>query len=191
MRGPADMINKYKDLHVRSRIVKALAFLYIDNHVQDMGERPGVLKLHSLHRCSTIKGSIRAHVQQRMATLYPDEQFGTAEGSLLPGMVKSVHEQKASDKPNMTDTVFLGKPATMDDVPHPDAAGLFRGVRPSIISADGSAENVFPQETILEHSLKNVSDMNVLMSNKFEEQFIPKYLPRAFPWALNLSLIHI
>ena len=73
----------------------------------------------------------------------------------------------------------------MDDAPHPDAAELFHEVGPSIISTDESSDTIFLRETILEHSLKNVSHLTVLMSNNFEEQFIPKYLPRAFPWALN------
>ena len=75
-------------------------------------------------------------MEQRLDELYPDSEVGTATGSLLPGMVQSVHEQKASELSNSTDSVFLAKQATMDDAPQPDTAELFHGVRPSIISAE-------------------------------------------------------
>ena len=33
--------------------------------------------------------------------------------------------------------------------------------------------------------MHNVLNLIVRMSNEFEEQFVTKYLPRVFPWALN------
>ena len=55
IRGQADLINKFKQLHVRSRIVKQLAHIYIDRHVQDLGNRPGILKLHRRHGVLTFE----------------------------------------------------------------------------------------------------------------------------------------
>ena len=36
-----------------------------------------------------------------------------------------------------------------------------------------------------EYALKSISALSIKMSNKFENQFVSKYTPRIFPWALN------
>jgi len=62
---------------------------------------------------------------------------------------------------------------------------LFQHVRPSIVTDEGASADALPPEVVLEQGLGSVATMQVRMSNKFEEQFISKYMPRIFPWALN------
>ena len=44
VRGPEDLLQKFRDLYVRSKVVKKLAAIYIDRKVNDLATRPGVLE---------------------------------------------------------------------------------------------------------------------------------------------------
>ena len=66
VRGSAEVIHKFRDLHVRSKVVKKLAELYIDRKVQDLQQRPGVLKIHTFQRCASIAESLRKHARHRV-----------------------------------------------------------------------------------------------------------------------------
>ena len=44
VRGPAALIQKFRDLYVRSAVVKRLAEIYIERKVQDLADRPGVFE---------------------------------------------------------------------------------------------------------------------------------------------------
>ena len=46
MQGPEEILNKFKELKVRAKVVKDVALGYIANHCQDLADRPGVLKIH-------------------------------------------------------------------------------------------------------------------------------------------------
>ena len=45
VRAQKDPKTNYRELHVRSKVVKEMANIYIQAHVQDLGKRPEVLKL--------------------------------------------------------------------------------------------------------------------------------------------------
>ena len=47
VRGPEDLLQKFKDLHARSGIVKKLVEIYIDRHVADLADRLGVYMYNS------------------------------------------------------------------------------------------------------------------------------------------------
>merc|ERR1712073_270203 len=57
VRGREDLLQKIKDVEVRSAVVKKLAEIYIDRHVADLKGRPGVLQIHGLQRCRTVAES--------------------------------------------------------------------------------------------------------------------------------------
>ena len=87
------------------------------------------------------------------------------------------HDQRES-------SAFEMKQATMPDLPG-KGAQLFYGVRPSIVVDEGETANTFSAETLAETAVPKVAKLDVHMSNVFEEQFISKYTPRIFPWALS------
>lgn len=47
MRGPVEILNKFKELSVRAKVIKDVAHMYVTNHCQDLVDRPGVLAIHS------------------------------------------------------------------------------------------------------------------------------------------------
>jgi len=48
MKGPKEILNKFKELRVRAQVVRDVAQLYITHHVKDLADRPGVLALHGV-----------------------------------------------------------------------------------------------------------------------------------------------
>ena len=49
MKGPVEILNKFKELSVRAQVIKHVAHLYVTNHCKDLVDRPGVLELHGAH----------------------------------------------------------------------------------------------------------------------------------------------
>lgn len=58
-------------------------------------------------------------------------------------------------------------------------------VRPTLVVGEGTTEDALPNEQIAEYALGSIAQMNLKLSNKFEDQFMSKYMPRIFPWALK------
>ena len=84
VRGPEQILNKCRDLHVRSWVIRRLAHIYIERHIADLADRPGVLRIHSYMKQSTVEGSLKAHVEQRVAQFYPPSEYDCPLGKLLP-----------------------------------------------------------------------------------------------------------
>ena len=193
VRGPESLLSKFKELHIRSRVVKQLAHIYIESHVHDLADRPGVLKIHTYERCASISESLKQHADRRVDRFSPTADHANDIGVILLGLSDVVAEQRkdaaaSSARPtsanDLADSVFDMKQATMhDSVQSPQQ--LFEHVRPSIVTDEATSADTYTDEVILEQGLENVADMKVPMSNEFQEQFVSKYMPRIFPWALN------
>ena len=83
-RGPESLLSKFKELSVRSSVVKKLAPIYIENRAQDLAERPGVLNIHWYERCASVSSSLKQHADRRIDGLYPPGLFDSESGALLP-----------------------------------------------------------------------------------------------------------
>ena len=46
MQGPDEILNKFKELKVRAKVVKDVALAYVANHCKDLCGSPGVLRVH-------------------------------------------------------------------------------------------------------------------------------------------------
>ena len=181
IQGPEDLLQKFRDLYVRSKVVKKLAAIYIDRKVQDLANRPGVLEIHSFQKCASVSESLKAHVSQRVDSLYPPALHGSEQGALLPGLEKVVEQQRAAENSRVAESAFDFKQSTGHDAPR-NAKRLFENVRPSVVVDEGDAQGTFAPEVVLEHAVDNVLNLTVRMSNTFEDQFLSKYLPRICPW---------
>ena len=106
VRGSEKLIDTFRDLYVRSKVVKRLASIYIDRKLQDLAGRKGVLDIHTFEQCASVGASLKAHAERRVDTLYPPKEHGTAEGGLLPGVRELVREQIAAG------VFFSGAPHT-------------------------------------------------------------------------------
>ena len=184
VRGPEQILDKCRDLHVRSWVIRRLAHIYIERHIADLANRPGVLKIHAYMQQKTVDASLKAHVDQRVAKFYPAAEYGTPTGKVLPEIVSMAPEQQQKDAPRSTDSAFDFKQTAMPDVVESEVE-LFSNVRPSIVTDEGYTANTLNDDVVAEYALKSVSGLTVKMSNHFENQFVSKYTTRIFPWALN------
>lgn len=184
IRGPKDLLQQFRDLRIRSKIVKKLAAIYIDRKVQDLKNRPGVLKIHAYQKCASIAESLKRHAEARIDTLYPTPKHESAEGDVLPGLDKVVDAQGEEQTFNNIDSPFDSKQSTMHDNAR-SAEKLFQHVRPSLVCDERESAETFAPEVVANQAMDNVLDMTIKMSNVFEDQWISQYLPRIFPWTLN------
>jgi hypothetical protein len=117
-RGPEALVSKFKELSIRSGVVKRLAHIYIEKGGQDLADRPGVLKIHSYEGCASASSSLKQHADRRIDRLYPPELFGSESGALLPGLLEALAEERRAAQDSArtpSDSVFDMKQSTMHD----------------------------------------------------------------------------
>ena len=119
VRGSKDAAKHYRELRVRSRVVKGMANIYMQRHIQDLGKRPCVLKLTQAVSVSSesteyTQDQIRAHIEVRVNAEYPEEKFGGAEGA-FPQAILAMLEGDSSERSDTS--AFDMKQATMPDTP--------------------------------------------------------------------------
>ena len=158
-----------------------------------MADRPGILKIHTYERCASVACSLKQHADCRIDRLYPPAQHDSESGALLPGLVEVVQDQRDAAAPTASqtqtisapsDSIFDLKQSTMHDSVQ-SAHQLFEHARPTIVTDEGESADTYEPEVVLKQGIGSVASMNVRMSNKFEEQFVSKYMPCIFPWTLN------
>ena len=76
-----------EELLVRSEMVKGMANIYIQRHLQDLGERPHVLKLHASRDHDNLADRFKEHIDRRVDAEYPAAQFGGERGG-IPKTIK-------------------------------------------------------------------------------------------------------
>ena len=164
--------------------IPTTAQIYIDRKIADLGTRPGVLAIHAVEGCRSVAESLKAHAMRRIDRDYPEKDHGGETGALLPGLQQLLQEEAKRSKSDRQESAFDMKQSTTHDASN-SSKHIFDGMRPSIVVDEAETRDTFPPEVVAEHALDNVLDMTVRMSNVFEDQFVSKYLPRVFPWALN------
>ena len=78
------------------------------------------------------------------------------------------------------------KQSTMPDAVVDDAK-IFENLRPSLVINEASTEDALPHDQVAEYALQSISNMQLKLSNKFEDQWISKYMACIFPWALKYA----
>jgi len=186
VRGPEELLKTFKELHVRAEIVRRVACIYIERHLEDLKGKPGALKIHAKMRKSTMSKSLQAHVDLRLEEHYPAKTYAMPAGALIPEVVQMVSEQVARNATATRETAFDMKQATMPDASS-SAEHIFLGARPLTVLSEATTESVLDNNVVAEHALGQISNMDITMSNIFEDQFVTKYPSRIFPWALNYA----
>ena len=183
--GSETLSDKFRDLYVRSKVVITMAWVYIERHIGDLQDRKGVLEIHARQKRSSVAESLKAHVEQRVNELYPEEQFGSDGGALLPG-VKAVADALQDDQrpAQREESGFDMKQSTMHDEPR-SVEDTFRHLRPSIVVDEAESTGAFAPEVVSAQAVQNIVDVEVPISNVLEEQFVGQYMSKIFPYALN------
>ena len=189
VRANKDMTKQYRELRVRSRVVKAMANIYMERHIQDLGRRPGVLKLVQVaaqpgsERPECTREQIRAHIQARVSAEYPEEKFGGDDGAVPEGILAILEADGAEGS---KESAFEMKQATMPDTPNV-GSHLFQGMRPTIVTDEGDTHGTFSKEATAEATMsEKVSAIDVPLEGTFEKQFVSQYSCRVFPLGFEL-----
>ena len=93
VRGEPSDTDKYEELLVRSAMVKGMANIYIQRHLQDLGERPHVLKLHASKDHDNLADRFKEHINRRVDAEYPAAQFGGSRGGIPKTIKEAVLDQ--------------------------------------------------------------------------------------------------
>lgn len=188
VKGQESIIDKFKELKVRAAIVRQVAYIYIENHMEDLMEPEGPQKIHAKMQKATVQQSVKAHVDSRIQQHYPSSEFPMPEGAVMSEFRDMVRDSKAATSGSRkSESNFDNKQSTMPDASTVDINDAFAGVRPVLVLEEAKVDNVVPQDTQTEFALTQVAGSTVQMSNKFVDQFISKYLSSIFPWALNYA----
>ena len=119
-----------------------------------------------------------------MDEAYPSAEFGTPEGAVPEAIKRTLAHGHCSDT-SKEPTAFDMKQSAMPDTPTTEEARVFEGLRPTFVVDEGATSNTFSQETLLQATAPKIANLDVTMSNEFQDQFISQYSARIFPWALN------
>ena len=189
VRGPEALRQQFKELVVRSQVVKGMANIYIENHMEELLKKNSVLQLLSA-RSGNVHEDLKNHIELRVNAEYPSAIHGGEEGG-VPAKLQCLFEEAlkadAASHVALAPSLFDQKQATGHDAAPKDCADLFNGMRPSIVVGEATTEGAVSKEVVVDQAFNKVTGMTVPMGQQFEPQFLPSYMPRTAPWALNYS----
>ena len=81
MRGHEALIDLFKELKVRSRVVKEMANLYVEDQLADLLREDSVIKLLAERR-GDLRQQFRGHIALRVEAEYPDAEHGGEDGAV-------------------------------------------------------------------------------------------------------------
>ena len=191
VRAPNDTKTSYRELRVRSAVVKRMAQIYMERHVHDLGRRFPVLKLMKVTEGDvtpggrqTVSEQMNAHIEARVSREWPDSHFGGEKGG-VPKDIQDMLDAGANEAIAADETGFDMKQATMPDMAT-SSDNLFEGVRPTLVLDEATTREAFSKEAVAESAMADkTSIIELQVSNSFENQFVSQYNCRVFPWALN------
>ena len=171
VKGQESILDKFKELKVRAEIVRQVAYLYIEHHMEDLMKLKGAQEIHAKMQQRTVRESLKRHVGERIRTHFPAEEFPVPEGGIMPEFYQMVSETDAvtnsfSRRPRL-ESAFENKQSTMPDAEASDINDVFRSVRPNSVLDEASVDNTLPPNLQTEYALSQVAGTTVVMSNKF------------------------
>ena len=93
VRGHEALRQQFKELKVRSRVVKAMANLYVDNHLEELLQKSSVVKLLT-PRGPDLREDLRKHIATRVEEDCPESQHGGDEGCVPEKILQAVNESE-------------------------------------------------------------------------------------------------
>ena len=165
VRGHEALIDQFRQLKVRSRVVKQMANIYIENRYEDLVKNEKVITLLAA-KDGNLRELFKEHINKRVDEQYPPSVFDTAEGC-VPEAVR-VQALAAMDKEPVQlrkTTVHDGKQSIGHDVSQSNVNEVFASLRPSIFVGEHTTSAEDPQKLI-----EKVSGVQVRMSTEFEHQ---------------------
>ena len=82
VRGHEALIDQFRQLKVRSRIIKQMANMYIENRYEDLVKKENVIKLLAA-RDGNLKERFKEHINKRVDEQYPPSIFILTKAAFL------------------------------------------------------------------------------------------------------------
>ena len=119
VKGQESIIDKFKELKVRARIVREVAYLYIENHMEDLMKLRGAQEIHAKMQKTSVRQSLKAHVDARIQEHFPLEEFPMPDGGVMPEFYEMIRETDAVtssfQRRSRVESAFENKQSTMPD----------------------------------------------------------------------------
>ena len=123
MRGHEALIDQFKELKVRSRVVKEMANIYVENHMTELESLTSVLKLLAArqHSHETVRERFQRHINLRVDQEYPAAQHDTEAGAVPSRIREALSRQLREDaqagasRKSDAETAFSQKQAVGED----------------------------------------------------------------------------
>ena len=127
----------------------------------------------------TVLQSLHSHVEQRVDEHYPREIYTDVQGAIPPVLRSMAESQASSEKQNTgsatSESAYEMKQSTMPDAAD-DADKVFTDKRPTLVVGEATTADALDKNTVVEHAVGTVGGITLEMSNKFENQFVSKYM---------------
>ncbi len=105
---------------------------------------------------------------------------------MIDELTQMVEDAAARWKKRSRDSLVEEKNQTMPDA-SANAADAFEHVRPVGVVAERDANLLVEHADQMKKALGKYSNLDVQVATRFEDQFVPLYLSRVYPWALNFE----
>ena len=132
-----------------------------------------------VHKQATVLQSLHSHVEQRVDEHYPRDIYTDVQGA-IPPVLRTMAESQASSEQQNTGSATSASAYEMKQSTMPDAADeadkVFTYARPTLVVGEATTADALDKNTAVEHAVGSVSGMTLEMSNKFENQFVSKYM---------------
>ena len=162
VKGQESLIDKFKELKVRAEIVRQVAYMYIESHMEELLKFEGAKKIHSKMQRATVQQSMQAHVDSRVEQHYPAHEFPMPDGAVMSEFHEMIRMcSAATERPREFESAFDNKQSTMPDASTADINSAFAGVRPALVLEEARVDNVLPQETQTEFALTQIAGATV------------------------------
>ena len=177
VKGQEALIDQVKSLSVRSRVVKEMAKIYIESHYDEVCKKMSARKYMN-QTASSLHEHLIDHINKRVDEHYPSSVHDTLSEAVPQKLREAASQTEESEAKN--------KQAAGRDAPqaHSDP---FTNVRPLITTAARDAKHTHSPQTQVQEVFRKVSGLQVKMATEFEDQWVPEYMSRIFPWALKYS----
>ena len=191
LHGPEDLLKRVKHLKVRAEIVRLVAKLYIERHVDELRNSPSVCALLRKYKNRTVKDCLIKHAFDRLAHFYPDDLDPLKPTESHHGVIKEMQdvvekqcELQSRIGHRSQESMFEMKNATMPDA-KTQVSEAFVDKRPILVLDEAKTEDALPHETILKYGLGSIAELQIPMSRDFDDQWTSSYLPMIFPCSPN------
>ena len=83
VKGQERILDKFKELRVRAEIVRNVAYLFIEHHMEGLMHLEGARQIHAKMQQGSVKESLKKHVDVRVREQFSPDRYPMPDGVVL------------------------------------------------------------------------------------------------------------